>query len=128
MGYPNPNDMRLQFSHIFFSLVVLFAAPSAVSAQDSWSLGACIEYAKEHNLDIQKGRNGLLLAEVDEQQSELAFLPTLNLNGGYYWNFGLTIDPITNTRQPGSRQTLGTTASSNWVLLNGGRNVYQLQQ
>ncbi|MGB1735250.1 MAG: TolC family protein, partial [Schleiferiaceae bacterium] len=60
--------------------------------------------------------------------SKLAFLPTLNLNGGYYWNFGLTIDPITNTRQPGSRQTLGSTASSNWTLFNGGRNLYQLQQ
>ena len=106
MGCPNPNDMRLQFSHIFFSLVALIAVPSAVSAQESWSLGSCIEYAKEHNLDIQKGRNGLLLAKVDEQQSELAFLPSLNLNGGYYWNFGLTIYPITNTRQPGSRQTL----------------------
>ena len=70
----------------------------------------------------------MLLAEINEDQSKLAFLPTLNLNGGYYWNFGLTIDPITNTRQPGSRQTLGSTASSNWTLFNGGRNVYQLQQ
>ena len=117
MGYPNPNDMRLQISHFLISLGVIFAVPNALSAQESWSLGACIEYAKVHNLDIQKGRNGLLLAKVDEQQSELAFLPTLNLNGGYYWNFGLTIDPITNTRQPGSRQTLGTTASSNCCLL-----------
>lgn len=70
----------------------------------------------------------MLLAEINEDQSKLAFLPTLNLNGGYYWNFGLTIDPITNTRQPGSRQTLGSTASSNWTLFNGGRNLYQLQQ
>ena len=70
----------------------------------------------------------MLLAEIDEDQSKLACLSTLNLNGGYYWNFGLTIDPITNTRQPGSRQTLGSTASSNWTLFNGGRNVYQLQQ
>ena len=61
-------------------------------------------------------------------QSKLAFLPTANINGGYYWNFGLTIDPITNTRQPGSRQTLSTTAFRNWTLLSGGRNLYQLQQ
>ena len=120
--------MRLQFSHFYLTLGLLLMVPKTSVAQEIWSLGACIDYAKEHNLDIQKGRNGLLLAEVDEQQSELAFLPSLNLNGGYYWNFGLTIDPISNTRQPGSRQTLGTTASSNWVLLNGGRNLYQLQQ
>ena len=99
-----------------------------MSAQQVWSLSACIEHAEANNLDIQRGKNNMLLAEINEDQSKLAFLPTLNLNGGYYWNFGLTIDPITNTRQPGSRQTLGSTASSNWTLFNGGRNLYQLQQ
>jgi len=108
----------------FFFLVC--AIP--LSAQQVWSLSACIEHAEANNLDIQRGKNNLLLAEINEDQSKLAFLPTLNLNGGYYWNFGLTIDPITNTRQPGSRQTLGSTASSNWTLFNGGRNVYQFQQ
>ena len=99
-----------------------------LNAQQVWSLSACIEHAEANNLDIQRGKNNMLLAEINEDQSKLAFLPTLNLNGGYYWNFGLTIDPITNTRQPGSRQTLGSTASSNWTLFNGGRNLYQLQQ
>jgi outer membrane protein len=99
-----------------------------LNAQQIWSLSACIEHAEANNLDIQRGKNNMLLAEINEDQSKLAFLPTLNLNGGYYWNFGLTIDPITNTRQPGSRQTLGSTASSNWTLFNGGRNLYQLQQ
>lgn len=99
-----------------------------MNAQETWSLSACIEHAEANNLDIQRGKNNMLLAEINEDQSKLAFLPTLNLNGGYYWNFGLTIDPITNTRQPGSRQTLGSTASSNWTLFNGGRNLYQLQQ
>ena len=108
----------------FFFLVC--AIP--LSAQQVWSLSACIEHAEAKNLDIQRGKNNMLLAEINEDQSKLAFLPTLNLNGGYYWNFGLTIDPISNTRQPGSRQTLGSTASSNWTLFNGGRNVYQLQQ
>ncbi|MEL0145733.1 MAG: TolC family protein [Schleiferiaceae bacterium] len=108
----------------FFFLVC--AIP--LSAQQVWSLSACIEHAEANNLDIQRGKNNMLLAEINEDQSKLAFLPTLNLNGGYYWNFGLTIDPITNTRQPGSRQTLGSTASSNWTLFNGGRNLYQLQQ
>jgi len=99
-----------------------------MSAQQVWSLSACIKHAEANNLDIQRGKNNMMLAGINEDQSKLAFLPTLNLNGGYYWNFGLTIDPITNTRQPGSRQTLGSTASSNWTLFNGGRNVYQLQQ
>jgi len=101
---------------------------NSVLAQDAWTLNACIEYAATHNLEIQRGQNALELAEVNTLQSQLAFLPSINLNGGYYWNFGLTIDPISNTRQPGSRQTLGTTASTNWTIFGGGRNYNQLQQ
>ena len=101
---------------------------SILNAQEKWSLNKCIEHALENNIDIQRGYNALANADLARWQSKLAFLPTANINGGYYWNFGLTIDPITNTRQPGSRQTLSTTASGNWTLLSGGRNIYQLQQ
>lgn len=101
---------------------------SILNAQEKWSLNKCIEHARENNIDIQRGYNALANADLVRWQSKLAFLPTANINGGYYWNFGLTIDPITNTRQPGSRQTLSTTASGNWTLLSGGRNIYQLQQ
>ena len=106
-------------------LVLLF---NASFAQESWTLASCVEYAKAHNLDIQKAGNSVKNIEVQELQSKLAFLPTANLNGGYYWNFGLTIDPISNTRQPGSRQTFSATAAGNWTLLSGGRNLFQLQQ
>ena len=43
----------------------------------------------------------MLLAEINEDQSKLAFLPTLNLNG-VLLEFGLTIDPL---RTPVSRFT-----------------------
>ena len=111
-----------------FFLILLAFTTSASWAQESWSLNRCIEHARTHSIDIQRGQNALANAKLTEMQSKLAFLPTANINGGYYWNFGLTIDPITNTRQPGSRQTLSTTASGNWTLLSGGRNLYQLQQ
>jgi outer membrane protein len=114
--------------HNFFLVLLLLGSFSSVVAQDVWTLDRCIEHAKANNIDIQRGKNSLELSELQELQSKLAFLPTANINGGYYWNFGLTIDPITNTRQPGSRQTLSTTASGNWNLLSGGRNLYQLQQ
>lgn len=106
--------------------------PAVLLGQDlsdgTWSLNDCIEHAKIHNIDIQRGENSVDLAQVNELQSKLAFLPAVNLSGGYFWNFGLTIDPITNTRQPGSRQTMSTTASGSWNLFSGGRNLYQLQQ
>ena len=112
----------------FIFLLAALALTYSVNGQDKWSLNRCIEHARENNIDIRRGLNSVKNADLNELQSKLAFLPTFNMNGGYYWNFGLTIDPISNTRQPGSRQTLSTTASGNWTLLSGGRNFYQLQQ
>ena len=106
-------------------LVLLF---NTSFAQEAWTLASCVEYAKAHNLDIQKAGNSVKNIEVQELQSKLAFLPTANLNGGYYWNFGLTIDPISNTRQPGSRQTFSATAAGNWTLLSGGRNLFHFSK
>ena len=112
----------------FIFLLAALALTFSANGQDKWSLNRCIEHARENNIDIRRGLNSVKNADLNELQSKLAFLPTFNMNGGYYWNFGLTIDPISNTRQPGSRQTLSTTASGNWTLLSGGRNFYQLQQ
>ena len=44
-----------------------------MSAQQVWSLSACIEHAEANNLDIQRGKNNMLLAEINEDQSKLAF-------------------------------------------------------
>src|SRR6056300_1807981 len=118
--------MRISYSTLL--MLFLLWNTSSITAQEIWNLDRCIEHAKVNQADIQRGLNAVELSELQELQSKLAFLPTANINGGYYWNFGLTIDPITNTRQPGTRQTLSTTASGNWNLLSGGRNLYQLQQ
>ena len=112
----------------FISPIILGLLFNTSFAQEAWTLTSCVEYAKTHNLDIQKAGNSVKTSEVQELQSKLAFMPTANINGGYYWNFGLTIDPISNTRQPGSRQTFSATAAGNWTLLSGGRNLFQLQQ
>jgi len=61
-------------------LVLLF---NTSFAQEAWTLASCVEYAKAHNLDIQKAGNSVKNIEVQELQSKLAFLPTANLNGGY---------------------------------------------
>ncbi len=116
--------MRRFLPSIFAFLVL----SNTLSAQNLWSLARCIEHAQEHNLDLQRAEQNIALAELSELQSQLAFLPSVNATGGYYWNFGLTIDPITNTRQPGTRNTFSSTLQGNWSLFNGGRNVLQLQR
>ena len=119
--------MKVLLFRTFASILFVFSS-FHLSAQDSWDLNRCIEHARTNSIEIKRSQNALDVTKLGELQSKLAFLPTANINGGYYWNFGLTIDPISNTRQPGSRQTLSTTASGNWTLLSGGRNLYQYHQ
>ena len=107
--------MRRFLPSIFAFLVL----SNTLSAQNLWSLARCVEHAQEHNLDLQRAEQNIALAELSELQSQLAFLPSVNATGGYYWNFGLTIDPITNTRQPGTRNTFSSTLQGNWSLFHG---------
>ena len=99
----------------FIFLLAALALTYSVNGQDKWSLNRCIEHARENNIDIRRGLNSVKNADLNELQSKLAFHYTQYEWRRYYWNFGLTIDPISNTRQPGSRQTLSTTASGNWT-------------
>jgi len=76
-------------------MVLLLYAP-ALFAQDVWSLQRCVDYAREHNIqikqaEIQKRLNALIL-----QQSRLSRLPNFSagINNGF--NFGRSIDPTTN--------------------------------
>lgn len=101
---------------------------TTAGAQTLWSLSRCVAHAEEHNIDLLRAQQNVELAGLTELQSKMAFLPSVNATGGYYWNFGLTIDPITNTRQPGTRNTFSSTLQGNWAVFNGGRNLYQLQQ
>ena len=67
-------------------------------------------------------------AELQQDAATANLFPNLNFNGGYFWQFGQSIDPITNTRRAGNRQTSSITLSSNWVLFDGLQNIKRIRQ
>jgi len=48
---------------LFFLILLAFTA-SASWAQESWSLNRCIEHARTHSIDIQRGQNALANAKL----------------------------------------------------------------
>lgn len=69
---------------------------SAVSAQEVWTLEACVAHALENNIQIKQQRLGVDIARENLLQSQAGRFPNLNANASHGYNFGRTIDPFTN--------------------------------
>lgn len=112
-----------------FLLPLLFVLSGAAFGQKkAWTLQECVEYAIQHNIQVRQSANNVLSARNTQDAAYANLLPNLNLQGGYFWNFGLNIDPITNLPSRTDRQTANLALTSSWVLFDGGRNWNQISR
>lgn len=89
--------MRIKTLAIASALILmLFANPSSVVAQESWSYQRCLEYALSHNLTLQQSVLQKRLAELTLKQNRLSQLPTISAGASGGYRFGRSIDPTTN--------------------------------
>ena len=90
-------------------------------AQDttSWTLRNCIDYALEHNIQIQTKELTRETAEASLEQAKAAQRPTLNFSG----SFGANFQNIT-TYNDYMEKTSGVSATNNFGL-NSGLTLYQ---
>lgn len=65
-------------------------------SQEVWSLEKCISHAQQNNLTLKQAELAVSQAQLTEQGSRKARLPSLNADGNYGYNFGRSIDPTTN--------------------------------
>lgn len=100
----------------------------AFGQKKAWTLQECIAYAYQNNLTIQQNELNVRTAELSQSAAQANLLPNLNFSAGYFWQFGFNIDPITNTRKRGNRQTSSLTLASSWVIFDGLQNYKQISQ
>ena len=112
---------------------MLFAG--AVSAQQTWTLQDCLDYALKHNIQVQKNRISEERGEVSLWQDKGALFPNLSFStsqGVGYRPFTEVIsvvqgDQVTSTRSNVTYQgTYGLNA--NVTLWNGGVNYKNIKQ
>lgn len=113
---------------LLIGLGLLVAYGTTAQEKREWTFEECITYALDHNIDIRQREQNVEAADNNRQASTLNFTPSLNLNAGYNWNFGLSIDPVTNVPSSLNRQTGNLSLSSQLVLFDGLRNVNQYKQ
>lgn len=93
------------------------AASWLLPAQQPVSLQDCVKLATEQNLSLRQGAAGVQLSEKAANQSRLLLLPNLNAGTSYFWNFGYTIDPVTNL-------PLSNNFQANRYQVNASLNVF----
>jgi outer membrane protein len=83
----------------FFPFVFVFSFfTSLLPAQTDkvWTLEESIQYALEHNINVQKQGLNIALEEESLLQSKLGVLPSFNGYASHGYNWGRRVDPFSN--------------------------------
>nr|WP_299206791.1 TolC family protein [uncultured Brumimicrobium sp.] len=110
--------------HIALFWLSLFS----VNAQEKWTLEKCLSFADSSNLNLKTKKVDLLIAEIQQKQSKLNILPTINAGGTHGYNWGQSIDPFTNQFATDRVRTNNFYASSSWNIFSGLQNYYLKQR
>lgn len=114
------------------SVVLLFCLlTTAAFAQDSvkvWTLRECVDYALANNLNVERSVYGVESAEIDHDQARWAMAPSLNASGSYGYNWGRSINPVTNLFTTREIISLSPNANSSVTVFNGLRIQNTIRQ
>ena len=106
-------------------LVLLLRGPAGATPTDTLvlSLEECIEYALQHNLQLQQDALAAETARVAVSEAKGLLLPSVSGVGRYNYNVGRSVNPVTNdfTDQPVRSQDYGL--SANLTLFDGWRTI-----
>ena len=69
-------------------LLLCFVNLFSVSAQEQWTLEACVNYALENNISVQQSKNALLSNNQDIIAAKGNFLPSLGVGASQRLNLG----------------------------------------
>ncbi len=104
-------------------LLLALMTSLGISAQKQWTLDDCINYAMQHNIDLQQIRLTQKSAVEDVKQSKAALLPTLSAST----NQGVSYDPWDDYSSDKVSYNGTYTVSAQWTVWNGGQNTNQLK-
>jgi outer membrane protein TolC len=104
-----------------------FEVDTTVTFIPKLQLEAYIDEAETNNVSLLQLDKNLAITEYDIKISKSGYLPTIDLNGSYGWNFNRS---AATAFFPGSRQTtdgISGGVSLTWDLFDGGTTSVQIQ-
>ncbi|HOI26068.1 MAG TPA: TolC family protein [Paludibacteraceae bacterium] len=96
-----------------------------LSEQKDWTLQSCIDYALEQNINLQKSKILLEQSRINTKQAKAQMFPSLSASTGH---------TVRNTPMPEDDSITKTSytgnygANASWILFNGFRRKYNIEQ
>ncbi len=103
---------------IFF--LCLFMTCAGVHAQEQtspWTLEECVDYAREHNLNLALSYLDQRAANTEARRTRHSRWPSLSASSNFGYNFGRTIDPTSN-------EFITTGLGFNSISVNSGLTLF----
>lgn len=104
------------------------AANGQAPANQPLTLKEVVDIALQNNLRVRRGVYNVQSFNINLNQSKAQFLPTVNAGGGYGFNWGRALNPVTNNYVDRNSRTLNLQVNGNWLLFNGFRIQNQYRQ
>lgn len=102
--------------------MMLALAASTAAAAETWSYADCVEYARLHNISLQKSRLSEQTSEYTLDESKAQWQPSLDFSTTQ----GVTNHPWADGTKTSYNSTYGFNAG--WTLYNGGRRENTIKQ
>ncbi|HMJ68656.1 MAG TPA: TolC family protein [Cyclobacteriaceae bacterium] len=112
-------------------LVVVVAVVSSGFAQETpkpLSLPECVDIALKNNLRVRRSIYNVETYEVNLFQAKMNFLPSLNVSTAQNFNFGRSLNPVTNSFEAQRANSMNGQLTSSWLLFNGLRITNTFRQ
>ena len=108
-------------------MIALVLATQQATAQTSWTMQQCMEYAVEHNHDVKRAELELDNYKAAKTAAIGNFLPYVSGSIGAQYNFGRAIDPETNGYTDVSTFYNGYSLSASLPVFDGFSRVNALK-
>ena len=114
------NRIQMKKTRIFSALIVCLILSFQSNAQEEkWSLERCIEYAIDNSANIKRAAIAIKQSELSEKGAKLSRYPNLNAAVNYGFQFGRSLDFVTNQYVNKSIANNSLSLTSNATIFNG---------
>jgi outer membrane protein len=110
-----------------FTVVLVFGVLSS-TAQASWNLQRCLDYALQHNLQVKQSELSVEQSRISRDESYASFFPSVNGQASSNVYFGRFVDPYTNLFTTSEVRSTNLGLNASMALFQGLQLQNQLSQ
>ena len=105
-----------------------FAQDQSASAVKPLGLPECVDIALKNNLRVRRGIYNVENYKISAFQAKMNFLPSITGGASYGFNYGRSINPVSNQYINRQLNSINGQLNGNWLLFNGLRVTNTFRQ